>query len=761
MIVSNEPAVVIDVRSLSRRFGDLVAVNNVSFRVKKGSIFGLLGPNGSGKSTIIRMLCGVLEPSSGEATVLGHDVRKEAEAIKRRIGYMSQKFSLYSDLTVQENLDFYGRIYGLDRKRLAERRRAVLELTGLGDRLPQLAGTLSGGWKQRLALACALIHEPELVFFDEPTAGIDPVARRQLWDLLFALSARGVTLFVTTHYMDEAERCSEVGYIYQSQLLMIGRPDDLKKAPEATPPGTRRWELLSPWPTERLAALRRAPGIRDATLFGETIHLLASDELAPEQIIAFSGAPPNAASIREIAPTLEDVFVMLTSGAENGPRDRSELVTGAGTSCPVDRSPRRDLDRASGETAAPSSGEAERVPPQPSQPFDRQRKKVRSRTTYGLGAILIKEFFHIRRQRSTIFFMLVVPVLQTLIFGYALDTEIEHIPTVIFDLDGRQRARELVDAFTNTRQFDVIQYVRDDESFRRALTSGRAKVGITVPPDYSDRVLRGEQVPVQVLIDGSDSQVATTAMHASNLLGFNLSLRLAKTKGEALQVAAARDAAGRPAVPIEMRPRLLYNPNLESAYFFVPGLVGIILQLVTLFLTSFSVVRERELGTLEQLFVTPVGRSGILLGKLLPYAMVGTVEMLIVLSVMTFVFGVPINGNLWLLLGLSTFFIVCGLGLGLLVSTLATTQVEAVQFAFIIMLPSVLLSGFMFPREQMPLPIYAVTFAIPATYFIQILRGVVLRGSDFLDLIPSVSGLAICCVVIMTLSLIRFTKKLA
>jgi ABC-type multidrug transport system ATPase subunit len=205
------PEAVIQLHNLSRRFGKLTAVNDVSFSVKRGEIFGLLGPNGSGKSTIIRMLCGVLAPTSGSACVLGFDVEQDAEAIKRRIGYMSQKFSLYGDLSIRENLRFYGRIYELPPPRLEQRTAAVLKLTGLdtyAGGLDQLAGTLSGGWKQRLALACALIHEPEVLFLDEPTAGIDPVARRQLWDLLFDLSGRGVTLFVTTHYMDSFGTCS-------------------------------------------------------------------------------------------------------------------------------------------------------------------------------------------------------------------------------------------------------------------------------------------------------------------------------------------------------------------------------------------------------------------------------------------------------------------------------------------------------------------------------------------------------------------------
>jgi ABC transporter DrrB family efflux protein len=751
---------VVDVRHLTRHFKQLVAVQDVSFSLRRGEIFGLLGPNGSGKSTIIRMLLGILAPTSGTASVLGCDVRSESEQIKRRVGYMSQQFSLYGDLSVLENLQFYGRIYGLSEPRLAERCRAAMDLAEIHSRRDQLAGTLSGGWKQRLALACSLIHEPELLFLDEPTAGIDPVARRQLWDLLFTLAGRGVTLLVTTHYMDEAERCSDVGYLYLSRLLVCGKPSQLKSLPAVTPDGARRYEIRVANSASYLAALRSLPAIQDATLFGETIHLMAAADCPPEIFLAplrQHGAEPE---LRPITPSLEDVFVALTRDAERGSIPAATLREPAAAESVADSS------------SIPSSGAPEVAEVSPESvgavPGDRNapvtvpppRATRLGRTTDGLFAIMVKEFSHIRRQPSTLFFMFVIPVIQTIIFGYAIDTQIEHIPLVVFDQDGRTEGQRLTEAFLNTRRFDLVTRVRNDDAFRRALTSGRARVGLRIPANYSDRLLRGEQATVQVLIDGSDSQMATAALNTAKLLGIQLSIQLVRPRSEAAQFAPSRDPAGAAALPIDVRPRLLYNPSLESAHFFVPGLIGIILQLVTLFLTSFAIVRERELGTLEQLFVTPVGRSGLLLGKLLPYAIVGLIELLLVVCVMVYVFRVPIHGSVPLLISLSMLFMVCSLSLGLLVSTLARTQLEAMQFAFIIMLPSVLLSGFLFPRAEMPLPIYLVTWAIPVTYFIEILRGIVLRGAGFSDLVPWIAGLAVCCVVILSLSITRFRKQL-
>jgi ABC-2 type transport system ATP-binding protein len=298
---------IIQADHLSIRFGSFTAVSDVSFELDKGELFGFLGPNGSGKTTIIKALCGLLRPTEGTGRILGMDIRKDAAEIRRRVGYMSQKFGLYEDLTVAENIAFYAGVYGLDAARAQRRTREVQELTGIEPYMKRRAGQLSGGWKQRLALACAIIHSPEVVFLDEPTAGIDPVARRALWDLLFQLSGQGVTFFVTTHYMDEAERCGRVGYIYMSKLIAIGTVAELQRLPDASPPGTSRVQITTPNPSANLEAVRRIEGVREATIFGHSIHALAETS----HLDALRSQIPGA-RVDVIEPSLEDVFVTLT-----------------------------------------------------------------------------------------------------------------------------------------------------------------------------------------------------------------------------------------------------------------------------------------------------------------------------------------------------------------------------------------------------------------------------------------------------------------
>ncbi len=299
------PAITAD--HLTLRFGDFTAVDDVSFTVGKGEIFGFLGPNGSGKTTIIKALCGLLRPASGGGSILGMDIRTDAAQIKRAVGYMSQKFGLYEDLTVQENRAFYTGVYGITGEEAEERKREVLALTGIEPYLNRRAGQLSGGWKQRLALACAVVHSPQVVFLDEPTAGIDPVARRALWDLLFQLSGKGVTFFVTTHYMDEAERCGRVGYIYLSKLVAIGTVAELQRLPDANPPGTLRIQINAPNPSAMLDRVRKTAGVREATIFGHSIHALVESD----RVDVLRAQLPQAA-IEPIEPSLEDIFVTLT-----------------------------------------------------------------------------------------------------------------------------------------------------------------------------------------------------------------------------------------------------------------------------------------------------------------------------------------------------------------------------------------------------------------------------------------------------------------
>jgi len=303
----------IQINGLTKRFGEVTAVDDVSLSVRSGEIFGFLGPNGSGKSTLIRMLCGLIAPTAGDARVGGFNILSETDDIRQTIGYMSQQFSLYQDLTVWENVNFYAHVYGLKGEKLRQRRDDVIALTHIGPFRDRRAGKLSGGWKQRLALSCALVHEPKIIFLDEPTAGIDPVARRELWDLFFQLSGAGITLFVTTHYMDEAERCARVGYIFNSKLITYGEPDELKQLPEVTPPNTRWVEVTCPNTTVALAALKVAAYVRDATIFGQSIHLLMNAQEPLDRIKAtLAQIGISGAEVTPARPSLEDVFVTLT-----------------------------------------------------------------------------------------------------------------------------------------------------------------------------------------------------------------------------------------------------------------------------------------------------------------------------------------------------------------------------------------------------------------------------------------------------------------
>ena len=316
-----EQAVV--VRDLERRFGAFVAVNRGSFEVAKGEIFGFLGPHGAGKSTTIRMLCGILAPSGGSGTVAGFDVRTQSEEIKSHIGYMSQKFSLYEDLTVEENIDFYSGIYRIAPEKKQERKDWVLEMAGLRDHRHALTRTLSGGWKQRLALGCAILHEPPILFLDEPTSGVDPNSRRQFWDLIYDLAGRGVTIFVTTHYMDEAEYCDRIALIYRGELIAEGTPETLK---------TRFMqddvlEVACERPQDAMEEIRQLEGIKEVALFGRNLHVVAANGEAAAQAVEerLGAGGYGLERVEKIPPSMEDVFVSLIEARDSTEQAAQEV----------------------------------------------------------------------------------------------------------------------------------------------------------------------------------------------------------------------------------------------------------------------------------------------------------------------------------------------------------------------------------------------------------------------------------------------------
>ncbi|HEU5315484.1 MAG TPA: ABC transporter permease [Chloroflexota bacterium] len=374
-----------------------------------------------------------------------------------------------------------------------------------------------------------------------------------------------------------------------------------------------------------------------------------------------------------------------------------------------------------------------------------------------LWPIVHKELLQIVRDRRTLGMLLVLPVVQLLLFGYAVSTTVSHIPSVISDQTADGTGRDLERAIVNSTFFDVVEHVHDGAAAKEAIDAGRAKAAFVIPSDYAAAVTAGRPTQVQVLIDGSDPNIAQTALFAADALG---RVQAGALQTRTLQRAGLARTASSAAPPIEFRPQVLYNPGMSSAHFMVPGLIGMILQMLTLTLTAFAVVRERERGTLEQLIVTPVRRWELLLGKILPYAIIAFWNVAVALVVGRLVFGVAVSGSLLLLLVLSFVFLLGSLGVGLLISTVSRTQAQALQTAYFIMLPSFILSGFFFPREAMPAPMFWLGYVIPLTYFLRILRGIVLKGVGIEHLWVEVVPLAILSLGVFALSVSRFRKTI-
>jgi drug efflux transport system permease protein len=367
----------------------------------------------------------------------------------------------------------------------------------------------------------------------------------------------------------------------------------------------------------------------------------------------------------------------------------------------------------------------------------------------GLGAILFKEFIVVWRDPMTLFFMFFPPLIEMIAFGYALDNDVKHMATIILNEDRTVESRQLIDRFVNTQTFRVVGEVQSLEEMKSEMRKGRAYVGIQIPPTFTRDVRAGRSAQVQLLVDGSNS---TTALQA-----LNTGLGVALTQS----VESLLRETGRRNVPIDIRPQMLYNPAMRSPNFFVPGVIGVVLQIGTTVATAMALVRERERGTLEQLLVSPLSRAGLMLGKLVPYLCIGMAMAFILFLIMRFMFDVPIVGNVVGMMFSTLVYVFALLSLGLLVGTKATNQMQALQMSMVFLLPSVFFSGFIFPRETMPWIFYALGALFPTTYFIALMRAIILRGAHFFEYWPNLAILILMSILLFALCALRFRKKIA
>lgn len=364
-------------------------------------------------------------------------------------------------------------------------------------------------------------------------------------------------------------------------------------------------------------------------------------------------------------------------------------------------------------------------------------------------AVIRKEFYQIRRDKRTIAIILLMPIMELLLFGYAASTSVDHIPTVVFNNDIGSESRRLLDGFTNSQYFDIDYIAFSMEDVEYYIDDGYAKAGIVIPPEFSENIKSGKPAQIQLLVDGSDPTTAQTILSSAGGV----------TQSMSVEIIGSNAMSAMPQ-PLDLRSRVWYNPEMSSINFNIPGLIGVILQTVTLMLTSFSIVREREKGTMEQLIVTPISKMELMVGKIIPYVVIGFVDIILALALSIFWFKVPVAGSIGLLLLFSVVFLFGALGIGLLISTISKSQLQAMQLSMFMIMPNILLSGYMFPREAMPKVIQTISNVFPLTYFIKVLRGIILKGNGFMSLKNEFIILVLFGIGVLALATFKFEKKI-
>ncbi|MDR3534281.1 MAG: ribosome-associated ATPase/putative transporter RbbA [Rhodopila sp.] len=647
--------IAIDAKGLTRRFGDFVAVDRVTLTIERGEIFGFLGSNGCGKSTTMKMLTGLLPPSEGSATLFGQSVEAGSIEVRKNIGYMTQAFSLYGELTVRQNLILDARLYHIPPEKAKARITELVEQFGLGPYLDALAGDLPMGLRQRLSLAVAVLHGPALLILDEPTSGVDPVARDSFWELLVDLSRQqGVTIFVTTHFMNEAMRCDRIS------LMNAGK-------------------------------------------------VLACD--APQKLI--DGR--NAA-------TLEEAFI---GYMEDAIADAAPGGTGAAS-----RVAAADAQLATAPAPTESSGIRLRI--------DR------------MLAYSVNETMQILRDPVRLAFAFVGSAVLMLVFGFGITTDVERIRYATFDLDRSPESRAYLEEFAGTaRYFAQTAPIRSAEDGLKRLQSDDISLVLEVPPNFGRNLRRGSGPEVMAQVDG-----------ANTFRGETVSQYVQATQGTMLQ----DPASGLPIVPekytAKFQDRYMYNPTFESVYAMVPSVPPLLLILIPAILMAISVVREKELGSIINFYVTPTGRLEYLMGKQIPYICIGMINYFILVAMAIVVFGIPIKGSFLMLTLCTLLYVTVTTGIGLVISTFVSSQVAAVFVtAIITLLPTVQFSGLLQPVSTLSGRAKIIGTFWPTTYYMHASKGAFTKGLGPDLLMQDVIFLACCIPILWAVSTMALGKQ--
>jgi len=759
---------------LTKRFGDFTAVDDLSFTVAPGSIFAFLGANGSGKSTTIRMLIGLLTPTAGSVEVAGIDVVRTPRHVRDMIGYMGQRVSLYAGLTLRENLEFYAGLYGLAGAVLEQRWGALRERFGLAEAEHENASDLPAGLRQRAGLALSTLHRPRILFLDEPTAGVDIQNRLRFWDLIQEEAESGVTVFVTTHFLEEVEYCDWVCFIDAGKLIANATPDAIRRRYSegyrmiVRTPADARDAALAAW---RDAGLDPTPSDGDGSI------VVRTPVLTPRvfDLLASTGRKGADGRLQIEQPEMAGLFrgLMLEAHGGGAPRDDAAAHRDAAA---VATDGDRDADApdvapdvaAYTSDSAPSGLRSDAAPSDGAAAPIADGVDTRASTPSGLAVrwrrlrtLMRREARATLRDPFTVTMLIAVPLGALLAFGYTLAVNVKDLALGVHDASGTAASRRLVAELAANGTFAPRRFATRDR-VERALVAGRISAAVIIPPDF-DRELReqaagGRPAEIQVLYDGGETVVAGNAegflqgIAAATGTALVRDQRIAPGGGERTNGGGAPPRAGTATSGVKVVTRVLFNPTLDGTPFMVAGTFGFVLTFLTTLITAVSIVNEKLTGTFEQLQVTPATSGEIVLGKILPLGAVFALDVVLMVTLGGVLLGVWPKGSLVFFIVVACFYLLISLALGLIFSATSATAAEAVQKTVLFSIPLNFLGGFIFPVRNMPFVFRQLAQVLPATHFIEISRAIYLRAAGPLALLPRLALLGLFGVILMAMA---------